>query len=74
MDCIRTNQLCIDILEFSKDRLNKNGVVISKLFMGEDFLLVKDLAKSKFEKKTRKKPQTCLCQAVRGGTEILTLE
>ena len=37
LDCIRTNQLCLDILDFSKERLNKKGVFISKLFMGEEF-------------------------------------
>ena len=50
LDCIRTNQLCIDILEFSKDKLNKNGVVISKLFMGEDFEEIKKLSKKYFKK------------------------
>ena len=42
LDCIRTNQLCLDVLEFSKDRLNKKGVVVSKLFMGEEFEQIKN--------------------------------
>ena len=50
LDCIRTNQLCLDILEFSKDRLNKKGVVISKLFMGEDFEEIKKVSKKYFKK------------------------
>ena len=50
LDCIRTNQLCMDILEFSKDKLNKKGVVISKLFMGEDFDEIKITAKKHFKK------------------------
>ena len=37
LDCIRTNQLCLDILDFSKETLNKKGIVVAKLFMGEDF-------------------------------------
>ena len=50
LDCIRTNQLCLDILEFSRQRLNKKGVVVSKLFMGEDFDEVKIAAKKNFKK------------------------
>ena len=50
LDCIRTNQLCLDILEFSRQRLNKKGVVVSKLFMGEDFDEVKVIAKKNFKK------------------------
>ena len=50
LDCIRTNQLCLDILEFSKEKLNKKGVVISKLFMGEDFEEIKITAKKYFKK------------------------
>ena len=50
LDCIRTNQLCLDILEFSKEKLNKKGVVISKLFMGEDFDEIKITAKKHFKK------------------------
>ncbi len=49
LDCIRTNQLCIEVLDFSSKILKKNGVVVSKLFMGEDFLEVKKLAKSLFK-------------------------
>ena len=50
LDCIRTNQLCIDILNFSKETLNKKGTVISKVFMGEDFDEVKFTAKKYFKK------------------------
>ena len=41
LDCIRTNALCIDVLEFSKNVLKENGVVISKLFTGQDFIEIK---------------------------------
>ena len=51
LDCIRTNQLCAEVIEFSSKNLKPNGVLVSKLFMGEDFLEVKDLAKTKFQKK-----------------------
>ncbi len=50
LDCIRTNQLCLDILEFSKERLSKKGVVVSKLFMGEEFEEIKTKAKKNFKK------------------------
>ena len=50
LDTIRTNELCMSILEFSKDILDKNGVVISKLFMGEDFETIKVYAKKTFQK------------------------
>ncbi len=50
LDTIRTNELCLSILEFSKNNLEKNGVVISKLFMGEDFEAIKIYAKKTFKK------------------------
>ena len=50
LDCIRTNQLCSDVILFSTHVLKQKGVIIAKLFMGEDFLAVKKLAKQKFEK------------------------
>ena len=48
LDSIRTNQLCADVIGFSKETLKPRGVLISKLFMGEDFIEVKNLAKSLF--------------------------
>ena len=57
LDCIRTNQLCADVVEFSSKILKPNGVLVSKLFMGEDFLEVKELAKSRFKKVQFFKPE-----------------
>ena len=57
LDCIRTNQLCADVVEFSSKILKPNGVLVSKLFMGEDFLEVKALAKSRFKKVQFFKPE-----------------
>jgi len=57
LDCIRTNQLCADVIEFSSKILKPNGALVSKLFMGEDFLEVKKLAKSKFKKVEFFKPE-----------------
>ena len=48
LDSIRTNQLCSDAMNFSKNILKPRGVLVSKLFMGEDFIEVKNLAKSIF--------------------------
>ena len=57
LDCIRTNQLCADVVEFSSTILKPNGVLVSKLFMGDDFLEVKELAKSRFKKVSFFKPE-----------------
>ena len=57
LDCIRTNQLCADVVEFSSKILKPNGVLVSKLFMGDDFLEVKELAKSRFKKVDFFKPE-----------------
>ena len=48
LDSIRTNLLCAEVINFSKEVLKPKGVLVSKLFMGEDFLEVKKLAKSIF--------------------------
>ena len=50
LDCIRTNQLCAEIIDFSTGILKPKGVLVSKLFMGDDFLEVKKLANLKFKK------------------------
>ncbi len=49
LDSIRTNQLCAEIIILSKTVLKPKGVLVSKLFMGEDFIEVKNLAKSIFK-------------------------
>ena len=58
LDSIRTNQLCTDVINFSKDILKPKGVLVSKLFMGEDFIEVKNLAKSLFKKVNFFKPDS----------------
>ena len=58
LDSIRTNQLCYEVIDFSTKILNVNGILISKLFMGDDFLEVKDFAKSKFQKVQFFKPES----------------
>jgi 23S rRNA (uridine2552-2'-O)-methyltransferase len=58
LDSIRTNQLCAETINFSKMTLKPKGVLISKLFIGEDFIEVKNLAKSIFKKVNFFKPNS----------------
>ena len=58
LDSIRTNQLCAEVINFSKEMLKPKGVLVSKMFMGEDFLEVKNLAKSTFNKVNFFKPKS----------------
>ena len=58
LDAIRTNQICENVIYFAKDLLKPKGVLVCKLFMGEDFIEVKDLAKSLFEKVSFFKPES----------------
>ena len=58
LDSIRTNQLCAEVIHFSKGTLKPKGVLISKLFMGEDFIEVKNLAKSVFQNVNFFKPES----------------
>ena len=58
LDSIRTNQLCAEVIEFSSKILKNNGVLVSKLFMGDDFLEVKNLAKSVFKDVNFFKPES----------------
>ena len=58
LDSIRTNQLCAEIISFSTRLLKPSGALISKLFMGEDFIQVKSLAKSMFKEVNFFKPKS----------------
>ena len=58
LDAIRTNKLCMEIINFSKKVLKPNGVFVSKLFMGEDFEELKKLAKSTFRNINFFKPES----------------
>ena len=58
LDSMRTNQLCLDVLDFSNNKLSKNGVVVSKFFMGEEFNEIKIKAKKNFKKIDFFKPQS----------------
>ena len=58
LDCIRTNELCMEALKFSLNVLDNNGVIISKLFTGQDFEAVKKFALSNFKKVRFFKPKS----------------
>ena len=58
LDSIRTNQLCAEVINFSKNTLKPKGVLVSKIFMGEDFIEVKNLAKTVFKKVNFFKPES----------------
>ena len=58
LDSIRTNQLCTEVINFSSNILKPEGVFVSKLFMGEDFIKVKNLAKSLFKDVNFFKPES----------------
>ena len=45
-------------LEISKDTLKPKGVLVCKIFMGEDFIEVKNLAKSFYKKVNFFKPES----------------
>ena len=58
LDSIRTNQLCAEAIKVSSEILNLKGTFVSKLFMGDDFILVKNLAKSLFKNVNFFKPKS----------------
>jgi 23S rRNA (uridine2552-2'-O)-methyltransferase len=58
IDSIRTNSLCVDVINFSLKALTKKGSLVCKLFMGEDFLEVKNLAKKNFKNVDFFKPES----------------
>ena len=58
LDSIRTNQLCLQVLNLSSQILKSRGVLVTKLFMGDDFIEVKNLAKSLFKEVNFFKPKS----------------
>jgi len=58
LDSIRTNQLCIEVMNFASKILKKEGVFVTKVFMGEDFIEVKNLAKSLYKNVNFFKPES----------------
>ena len=58
LDCIRTNELCAEVIAFSRLVINENGIVLAKLFNGKDFLNVRNLAEKNFKKVRFFKPES----------------
>ena len=58
LDSIRTNHLCSEVINLSKYTLKPKGVLVSKIFMGEDFIETKKLAKSIFKNVNFFKPES----------------
>jgi len=58
VDSIRTNNLCCEVIKFSLKMLTLNGAMVCKLFMGEDFLEAKNLAKKHFKNVDFFKPES----------------
>ena len=58
LDCIRTNNLCLEIINLSTLILKNNGSIVSKIFMGQDFLEIKKKAKTYFKKVVFFKPKS----------------
>ena len=58
LDSIRTNSICLEVLNFSSKILNSKGILVSKIFMGQDFELIKKKAKKKFNKVNFYKPDS----------------
>ena len=58
LDIIRTNSICLEVLNFSSKILNSKGILVSKIFMGQDFELFKKEAKKKFSKVNFYKPES----------------
>ena len=58
LDSIRTNQLCTETISLASKILKPKGVLVTKLFMGDDFIEVKNLAKSLFKNVDFFKPKS----------------
>ncbi len=58
LDCIRTNSLCIEAISFSRSILVDDGTLVSKIFMGDEFNEVRELANKIFKKVGFYKPSS----------------
>jgi len=57
LDSYRTGELCLKAMELAKKILNKDGVFLSKVFMGAAFTQVNEKAKKYFKKVIKYKPE-----------------
>ena len=56
LDSIQTSELCLDAMRFSKEVLKKNGIFVSKIFVGSTFNEIIDESKKIFKKNKIFKP------------------
>jgi len=56
LDSYRTGELCIKAMDLAKNILHKDGVFISKLFMGSIFFEINEKANKYFDKVVKFKP------------------
>tara|TARA_Y100000590_G_scaffold447834_1_gene583657 strand:+ start:494 stop:988 length:495 start_codon:yes stop_codon:yes gene_type:complete len=58
LDSFRTGELCIEAMDLAYKLLNKNGVFLSKLFMGSIYEEIDKKANKYFKKVVKYKPQS----------------
>ena len=56
LDSIQTSELCLNAMRFSKEVLKKNGIFVSKIFVGSTFNEIIDESKKIFKKNKVFKP------------------
>jgi len=56
LDSYRTGELCLKAMDLSKEILDKNGIFLSKIFMGSIFQEINDKAMNNFKKVVKYKP------------------
>ena len=57
LDSIQTSELCLDAMRFSKDILKKDGIFVSKIFVGSTFNEIIEESKKIFKKNKVFKPK-----------------
>ena len=57
LDSIQTSELCLDAMRFSKDILKKDGIFVSKIFIGSTFNEIIEESKKIFKKNKVFKPK-----------------
>ena len=57
LDSIQTSELCLDAMRFSKDILKKDGIFVSKIFVGSTFNEIIEESKKIFKKNKVYKPK-----------------
>ena len=56
LDSYRTGELCLNAMDLAQNILNKDGVFLSKFFMGSIFVEINKKAKKYFKKVVNYKP------------------